>query len=122
MERPGIGWASELVDAGRVSTVLAQDRDRFAHGSASLFYLREAFGQHGCKLRALSHRGDDSPEGQLTDSILDQIARFECLKIAEGSRRGKRSSKSRTISLSHVVKQVGNDAQRKIRSAQYTQT
>ena len=48
-------------------------------------YLREAFVQHGCKLRALNDRGGDSPEGQLTDGILDQIARFERLKIAEGT-------------------------------------
>jgi hypothetical protein len=58
LERSGIGWVRELVGAGRVSTVLAQHRDRFAHESASLFYLREAFGQHGCKLRALNDRGD----------------------------------------------------------------
>jgi site-specific DNA recombinase len=45
--------------------------------------------RYGCKLRALNDRGDDSPEGQLTDGILDQIARFERLKIAERSRRGK---------------------------------
>jgi DNA invertase Pin-like site-specific DNA recombinase len=89
LERPGIGWVRELVGAGRVSTVLAQDRDRFTHESASLFYLREKFGQHGCKLRVLNDRGDDNPEGQLTDGILDQIARFERLKIAEGSRRDK---------------------------------
>jgi site-specific DNA recombinase len=89
LERSGIGWVRELVSAGRVSTALAQDRDRFAHESASLYYLREEFGQHGRKLRALSDRGDDSPEGQVTDGILDQIARFERLKIAEGSRRIK---------------------------------
>jgi len=89
LERPGIGWVRDLVGAGRVSTVLAQDRDRFAHESASLFYLREAFGQHGCKLRSLNDRGDYRLEGQLTDNILDQIDRFERLKIAEGSRRGK---------------------------------
>jgi DNA invertase Pin-like site-specific DNA recombinase len=89
LERPGIGWVRELVGAGRVSTVLAQDRDRVAHESASLFYLREEFGQHGRELRALNDRGDDNPEGQLTDGILDQIARFERLKIAEGSRQRK---------------------------------
>jgi DNA invertase Pin-like site-specific DNA recombinase len=111
----------DLVAAGSASAVLAQDHDRFAREPAYLSFLRESFGQHGCKLRALNDRGDDSPEGQLTDSILDQIARFERLKIAEGTRRGKRSSKSRTISLSHVVKGMGNDAQRKIRSAQSPQ-
>jgi site-specific DNA recombinase len=79
----------DLVAAGSVSVVLAQDRDRFAREPAYLSYLREAFGQNGCKLRSLNDRGDDSPEGQLTDGILDQIARFERLKITEGSRRIK---------------------------------
>ena len=51
--------------------------------------MRKAFGQHGCKLSALNDRGDDSLEGQLTDGILDQIACFGRIKIAEGSRRGK---------------------------------
>ena len=69
--------------------VLAQDRDRLAREPAYLFYLREEFADHGTALRALNDRGDDSPEGQLTDGILDQIARFERLKIAERSRRGK---------------------------------
>ena len=75
--------------AGGVSALLAQDPDRIAREPAYLSYLREVFGQHGCKLSALNDRGDDSTEGQLTDGILDQIARFEHLKMAEGSRRGK---------------------------------
>ena len=40
-------------------------------------------------MRALNDRGDDSPEGELTDGILDQIARYERAKVAERSRRGK---------------------------------
>ena len=89
LERPGMDRVRDLVAAGGVSLVLTQDRDRFAREPAYLFYLREEFGGYGCKLRALNDRGDDSPEGQLTDGILDQIARFERLKIAERSRRGK---------------------------------
>ena len=111
----------DLLAFGEVSAMLTQNRNRLAREPAYLFHLREEFGQHGCKLRVLNDRGDDRPEGQLTDSILEQIARFERLKIAEGSRRGKRSSKSRTISLSHVVKLMGNDTPRKIRSAQSPQ-
>jgi Resolvase, N terminal domain len=61
----------DLVVASGVSAVLAQDRDRFAREPAYLSYLREAFDQYGSKLRALSDRGDDSQEGQLTDGILD---------------------------------------------------
>jgi site-specific DNA recombinase len=37
----------------------------------------------------LNDRGDDSPEGELTDGILDQLAKFERAKTAERSRRGK---------------------------------
>ena len=89
LERPGMDRVRDLVATGGVSVVLAQDRDRFAREPAYLFYLREEFADHGTALRALNDRGDDSPEGQLTDGILDQIARFERLKIAERSRRGK---------------------------------
>jgi hypothetical protein len=47
-----------------------------------------ALGEHGCKLRALNDRGDDSPEGMLTDGILDQLAKYERAKVAERTRRG----------------------------------
>src|ERR671910_2175741 len=89
LERPGMDHVRDLVAGGGVSVVLAQDRDRFAREPAYLFYLREEFAQHQTDLRALNDRGDESPEGQLTDGILDQIARYERLKIAERSRRGK---------------------------------
>jgi site-specific DNA recombinase len=89
LERPGMDRVRDLVAAGGVSVVLAQDRDRFAREPVYLCLLREEFAPHGCTLRALNDRGDDSPEGQLTDGILDQIARFERLKIMERSRRGR---------------------------------
>ena len=68
--------------------MLAQDRDRFAREPVYLFYLQEELAEHGTALRALNDRGDGSPEGELT-GILDHIARYERLKIAERSRRGK---------------------------------
>jgi site-specific DNA recombinase len=89
LERPGMDRVRDLVAAGGVSVVLAQDRDRFAREPTYLFYLREEFAQHRTALRALNDRGDESPEGELTTGILDQIARYERLKIAERSRRGK---------------------------------
>jgi site-specific DNA recombinase len=41
------------------------------------------------QIRALNDRGDESPEGELTDGILDQLAKYERAKIAERTRRGK---------------------------------
>ncbi len=89
LERPGMDRVRDLVAAGDVAVVLAQDRDRLAREPAYLYLLREEFAEHGTKIRAMNDRGDESPEGELTDGILDQLAKFERAKIAERSRRGK---------------------------------
>jgi site-specific DNA recombinase len=89
LERPGMDHVRDLVAAGGVSVVLAQDRDRFAREPAYHYLLRREFEEYGCKIRALNDRGDESPEGELTDGILDQLAKFERAKTAERSRRGK---------------------------------
>jgi site-specific DNA recombinase len=88
LERPGMDRVRDLVAAGGVSVVLAQDRDRFAREPAYHYLLRREFEERGTKIRALNDRGDDSPEGELTDGILDQLAKFERAKIAERTRRG----------------------------------
>src|SRR3712207_2024658 len=89
LARPGLDKLRDLVAAGSVSVVLAQDRDRFAREPAYLYLLREEFAEKGTGLRALNDRGDESPEGQLTDGILDQLAKFERSKTAERTRRGR---------------------------------
>jgi site-specific DNA recombinase len=88
LDRPGLDRVRDLVAAGGVTAVLAQDRDRFAREPAYLWVLREELREHGCKLRALNDHGDDSPEGMLTDGILDQLAKYERAKVAERTRRG----------------------------------
>ena len=52
--------ARNLVAAGNISVVLAQDRDSFARNPAYLYLLREEFGQHGTALRDLNDRDDES--------------------------------------------------------------
>jgi site-specific DNA recombinase len=89
LERPGMDRVRDLVAAGGVSVVLAQDRDRFAREPAYHYLLQQEFEEHGTKIRALNERGDDSPEGELTDGILDQLGKYERAKTAERSRRGK---------------------------------
>ena len=89
LERPGMDRVRDLVAAGGVSVVLAQDRDRFAREPAYHYLLRREFEEYGCALRALNDHGDDSPEGELTDGILDQLAKFQRAQIARNSRRGK---------------------------------
>jgi site-specific DNA recombinase len=79
----------DLVAAGDVSVVLAQDRDRFAPEPAYHYLLRQEFEKYGARMCALNDRGDESPEGELTEGILDQLAKFERPKTAERTRRGK---------------------------------
>src|SRR5918995_3658105 len=67
LERPGMDRVRDLVATGDVLVVLAQDRDRFAREPAYHYLLRREFEEHGTKVRALNDRGDESPEGELTD-------------------------------------------------------
>ena len=89
LERPGMDRVRDLVAAGDVLVVLAQERDRFARDPVLYGLLKMEFEEHGCSLRALNDQGDNSPEGELTDGILDQLAKFERAKTAERTRRGK---------------------------------
>ena len=83
LERPGMDRVRDLVATGGVSVVLAQDRDRFAREPTYHYLLRREFEEQGTKIRALNDRGDESPEGELTDGILDQLGKYERAKIAE---------------------------------------
>src|SRR5215212_5759758 len=76
LERPGMDRVRDLVQGGGVSAVLAQDRDRFTREPAYHYLLKREFEERGTKIRALNERGDESPEGELTDGILDQLAKF----------------------------------------------
>jgi site-specific DNA recombinase len=89
LERPGMDRVRDLVATRGVSVVLAQDRDRFAREPAYHYLLKREFEEYGTKIRALNDRGEDSPEGELTDGILDQLAKFERAKTAERTRRCK---------------------------------
>jgi site-specific DNA recombinase len=89
LERPGLDRVRDLVQAGGVSAVLAQDRDRFAREPAYHYLLRKEFEEQGTQIRALNDQGDGSPEGELSDGILDQLAKFERAKMMERTRRGK---------------------------------
>src|ERR671912_2405186 len=76
LERPGMDRVRDLVADGNVSVVLAQDRDRFAREPAYHYLLKREFEERGTRMRALNDRGDDSPEGELTDGILDQLGKY----------------------------------------------
>jgi site-specific DNA recombinase len=78
-----------MVATGSVNAVVVLFRDRIARGVYAQL-LAEEFRNNGARLVALNSRGDDSPDGELGDNILDVIAGWERKKIAERMNRGKR--------------------------------
>src|SRR4028118_465963 len=70
LERPGMDCVRDLVAAGGGSAGLAQNRGRTPREPACHYLLRREFKEYGTKIRALNDRGDESPEGELTDGIL----------------------------------------------------
>ena len=89
LERPGLDRVREMVATGSVNAVVVLFRDRIARGVYAQL-LAEEFRDNGARLVALNSRGDDSPDGELGDNILDVIAAWERKKIAERMNRGKR--------------------------------
>jgi hypothetical protein len=90
LERPGMDRVRDLVAAGGVSVVLAQDRDRVSREPAYNYLLRQEFERHGCRLKSLNDRGDESPEGELTDGILDQAKRLPYPPVRLQAKRNPR--------------------------------
>ncbi len=89
LDRLGLDALRDAVSADGVDVVLAQDRDRLSREPAHLYILREELHTHGTTLRALNDRGDNTPEGELTDGVFDQFAKYERAKTMERTRRGK---------------------------------
>jgi site-specific DNA recombinase len=88
LTRPGLDRVRERVAEGGVYAVAALYRDRFARGIYAQL-LQAEFAEHGTRLVALNSQGDDSPDGELADGIMDVISGWERKKIAERTRRGK---------------------------------
>src|SRR5919112_6795565 len=105
LERPGMDRERNRVSPGGVFAVLAKNGHLFLRKPAYTYLLRREFEEHDCELRSLNDRGDGSPEGELTDGILDQLGKYERAKIAERSRRGKlRKAREGKVMAGHRVK------------------
>src|SRR5829696_4521267 len=81
LERPGLDKVRALVRGKAADAVVVLFRDRIARGVYAQL-LAEEFREHGARLVALNSRGDDSPDGELGDNILDVIAAWEREKMA----------------------------------------
>jgi site-specific DNA recombinase len=89
LERPGMDRVRDLVAAGGVSVVLAQDLDRISREPWHYEYLRSWFTDHGTQLRTLEDGSDNSPMAEFVNYIRRGVAKLERADIAKRSRRGQ---------------------------------
>ena len=90
LERPGMDRVRDLVAAGGVDVVLAQDADRITRDPGDRVVLDTEAERRGCRWIALDDWGDDSHEGQLLKFMKGWMAKGERSKTAERMQRGKR--------------------------------
>ena len=107
LERPGLDRVRDLVEAGGVGVVVAQDADRITRDPAHRAFLDGEFERFGTRLLALDDWGDDSHEGELLKYLKGWVSKGERLKIAERSRRGKREKARRGETVGHLYAPLG---------------
>jgi site-specific DNA recombinase len=91
LERPGLDRVRDLVEAGGVAVVLAQDADRITRDPGHRALLDQEAERHGASFSALDDWGDDSHEGELLRYMKGWVSKGERLKTAERVRRGKQA-------------------------------
>jgi site-specific DNA recombinase len=89
LERPGLDRVRELVAAGGIDVVIAQDIDRISREPWHHEFLRSLLEDHGTDLRSLDDDGDDSPLGEFVRHIRRGVAKLEKADIVKRSQRGK---------------------------------
>jgi site-specific DNA recombinase len=89
LERPGMDRVRDLVAAGGVSVLLAQDVDRISREPWHYEYLRSWFADYGTQLRTLEDGPDGSPMAEFVSYIRRGVAKLERADIAKRSRRGQ---------------------------------
>jgi site-specific DNA recombinase len=107
LERPGLDQVRDLVEAGGVGVVVAQDADRITRDPAHRAFLDEEFERFGTRLVALDDWGDNSHEGELLKYLKGWVSKGERLKISERSRRGTREKARRGETVGTVYAPLG---------------
>jgi site-specific DNA recombinase len=107
LERPGLDRVRDLVEAGGVSAVVAQDADRISRDPAHRAFLDDEFERFGARLLALDDWGDDTHEGELLRYLKGWVSKGERLKISERSRRGRREKARRGETIGNLRAPLG---------------
>src|SRR3954453_10434980 len=107
LERPGLDRVRDLVEAGGVGVVFAQDADRITRDPGHRAFLDDEFERLGTRLIALDDWGDDTHEGELLKFLKGWVSKGKRLKIAERTRRGKREKARRGETVGNLRAPLG---------------
>ncbi len=107
LERPGLDRVRDLVEAGGVGMVVAQDADRITRDPAHRAFLDDEFERLETRLVALDDWGDDTHEGELLKFLKGWVSKGERLKFAERSRRARREKARRGETVGHLCAPLG---------------
>ena len=107
LERPGLDRVRDLVEAGGVGVVVAQDADRITRDPSHRAFLDGEFERFGTRLAALDDWGDNTHEGELLRYLKGWVSKGERLKISERSRRGSREKARRGETVGHLHAPLG---------------
>lgn len=82
VERPGLDRVRGMALNREIDAVVVAYRDRLARGHDAALLAME-FRESGVRVVALNAMTEDTPEGELTEGILDQISGYEGKKIRQ---------------------------------------
>ncbi len=90
LEREGLDELRDKVAEGEIKKIYIHSPDRLSRKSAHQMVLLDEFEEAGVEVIFLNHKTENNPESKLLLGMQGLVAEYECTKIMERSRRGKR--------------------------------
>jgi peptidoglycan hydrolase-like protein with peptidoglycan-binding domain/DNA invertase Pin-like site-specific DNA recombinase len=96
LERPGLGYALECLEAGQASCLVVANLRRLSHSVADLGRILEVIGRNGGRLVALDVGVDTAtPEGRKAANVLVSVSGWERQRLAERTRQGLEAARAK---------------------------
>ncbi len=89
LARPGLDHLRDLVRAKAISAVFISDRDRLSREPVHKWVLQQEMNAYNVHLYVGDRLIESTPEGEMTEGMLDLYSKYEITKIRERMRRGR---------------------------------
>ena len=92
LDLPCINEILDLAKDGAFNVLVCRELDRIARSLTKQLFLEHELKRSGVQIEYVLEKYDDTPEGGLMKHVKASVAEYERIKIAQRTRRGKRSS------------------------------